>query len=152
MDSRCLAGVGISSSSKWSITSRHSSFTVIQASRRYPFHRLSSATSQHRLQAANNTPSSLIISLEEVSNLISISNPSAETELLEAEAQLKRHEDFITLHENISKLPVKYQEAITLRFFENKQIKEISEILGKREGTVKSLLHRGLENLRKLME
>ena len=49
-------------------------------------------------------------------------------------------------------LSVKYQEVLTLRYFENKQIKEISEILGKREGTVKSLLHRGLEKLRRLME
>ena len=91
-------------------------------------------------------------SLEEVSKLITISNPSAETELLEAEAELKRHEDFLLLHESISRLSVKYQEVITLRFFENKQIKEIGEILGKREGTVKSLLHRSLEKLRKLME
>ncbi|PIW40642.1 MAG: RNA polymerase subunit sigma-70, partial [Chloroflexi bacterium CG15_BIG_FIL_POST_REV_8_21_14_020_46_15] len=34
-----------------------------------------------------------------------------------------------------------YQDVITLRFFENKQIKEIGEILGKWEGTIKSLLH-----------
>ena len=92
------------------------------------------------------------VCLEDVADSISISNPSAETELLEAEAELKRHEEFLALHENISKLSVKYQEVITLRFFENKQLKEIGEILGKREGTVKSLLHRGLEKLRKLME
>ena len=91
-------------------------------------------------------------SLEEVSNSISISDPSAETEFLKAEAELKRHEEFLSLHESISKLSVKYQEVITLRFFENKQVKEIGEILGKRQGTVKSLLHRGLEKLRKLME
>jgi RNA polymerase sigma-70 factor (ECF subfamily) len=48
-------------------------------------------------------------------------------------------------------LPVKYQEVIVLRFFEDKQIKEICQILDKREGTVKSLLHRGLERLRKSM-
>ena len=35
---------------------------------------------------------------------------------------------------------------------EEKQIKDIGVILGKREGTIKSLLHRGLERLRKLME
>ena len=91
-------------------------------------------------------------SLEEVSDSISISNPSTETELVEAEAELKRHEEYLALHENISRLSIKYQEVITLRFFENKQVKEIGEILGKREGTVKSLLHRGLEKLRKLME
>ena len=92
------------------------------------------------------------LSLEEVSDSISISDPSAETELIEAEAALKRHEEFLTLHQSISKLSVKYQEVITLRFFENKKVKEIGEILGKREGTIKSLLHRALEKLRKLME
>lgn len=92
------------------------------------------------------------LSLEEVSNSVGISDPSAEAELLEAEAELKRHEEYLALHENISKLSIKYQEVITLRFFENKQLKEIGEILGKREGTIKSLLHRGLEKLRELME
>ena len=91
-------------------------------------------------------------SLEEVSNSISSSDPSTETELLQAEAELRRHEEFLTLHENISKLQLKYQEVIVLRFFEDKQLKEIGEILGKREGTVKSLLHRGLEKLRKLTD
>jgi len=90
--------------------------------------------------------------LEEISDSISISNVSAETKLIEAEAELKRHEEFLTLHQSISKLSVKYQEVITLRFFEDKQVKQIGEILGKREGTVKSLLHRGLEKLRELME
>ena len=92
------------------------------------------------------------LSLEEVSNSISASDSSAETELIEAEAELKRHEEFLALHDNISRLSIKYQEVITLRFFENKQLKEIGEILGKREGTIKSLLHRGLEKLRELIE
>ena len=77
---------------------------------------------------------------------------SAEEELIEAEVKLKRHEQYIALHDNIHRLDIKYQEVITLRFFENKQINDISEILGKREGTIKSLLHRGLKKLRKLME
>jgi RNA polymerase sigma-70 factor (ECF subfamily) len=68
-----------------------------------------------------------------------------------AEAELIRHEDFLELHASMDLLPVKYQEVIVLRFFEDKQIKEICQILDKREGTVKSLLHRGLERLRKSM-
>ena len=84
------------------------------------------------------------------SNLDSI--PSAEEELLEAEAELKRHEQYIALHDIIHKLDIKYQEVITLRFFENKQIHEISQILGKKEGTIKSLLHRGLKILGTLIE
>jgi RNA polymerase sigma-70 factor (ECF subfamily) len=90
--------------------------------------------------------------LEELSDLPDTSNPSIEAEVLAAKEELKRHEDFLVLHESISRLSTKYQEVITLRYFENKQLKEIGEILGKREGTVKSLLHRGLEKLRKLME
>ena len=92
-----------------------------------------------------------MFSLEEIPDSITPSNPSFD-EVLEAEEELRRHEDFLLLHENISKLPIKYQDVITLRFFENKQIKEIGEILGKREGTIKSLLHRGLKKLKKLME
>jgi RNA polymerase sigma factor (sigma-70 family) len=45
-------------------------------------------------------------------------------------------------------LPAKYQEVIALRFFEDKSTPEIAQILGKREGTVRSLLSRGLTQLR----
>jgi RNA polymerase sigma-70 factor, ECF subfamily len=49
-----------------------------------------------------------------------------------------------------SLLPV-YQKVIALKYFEEMSIKEISEILGKKEGTVKSLLSRGTDQLRKLL-
>ena len=81
---------------------------------------------------------------------ISLHNP--ETEFLKAQEELKRHQDFLKIQEKISQLPIRYQEVITLRFFEKKKIKEISEILGKKEGTIKSLLHRGLEKLKDLIE
>ncbi len=87
------------------------------------------------------------VSLEKIPEPISVSNPSAE--ILEAEQELKKHQDFLMLQKEISKLSVKYQEVIVLRFFEKKKIKEIAEILGKKQGTIKSLLHRGLEKLRK---
>lgn len=80
---------------------------------------------------------------------VSLHNPEAE--VIEAEEKLKTYQDFLTCQSKISQLDIKYQEVITLRFFEGKQIKEISEILGKSEGTIKSLLHRGLEKLRILM-
>lgn len=70
-------------------------------------------------------------------------------EIAEAREKLARHQDFLILQKQITTLPLKYQEALVLRFFEKKKIKEISEILGKRQGTVKSLLHRGLARLRK---
>jgi RNA polymerase sigma factor (sigma-70 family) len=90
--------------------------------------------------------------VEETSDSVSLSDPSPEVEIAQAEEELQEHEEFLTLHEAIAKLPIKYQEVITLRFFEKKRLKEIGEILGKREGTTKSLLHRGLERLRILVE
>ena len=77
-------------------------------------------------------------------------NPHAE--LVEAEDKIKLHKDFLNCRERIGRLDIKYQEVIALRFFEKKQIKEISEILEKAEGTVKSLLSRGLDKLYDLMQ
>ncbi|SRR5258708_6535997 len=74
-----------------------------------------------------------------------------ESEFIEAQEELDRHESFLICRGKISRLDIKYQEVITLRFFEQKRIKEIGEILGKSDGTIKSLLHRGLEKLRELM-
>jgi RNA polymerase sigma-70 factor (ECF subfamily) len=71
-----------------------------------------------------------------------------ESELIEAQEKLQQHRDFLEIRAKIAQLPAKYQEVVALRFFEKKQIKEIAEILGKREGTIKSLLHRAVEKLR----
>jgi RNA polymerase sigma-70 factor (ECF subfamily) len=46
-------------------------------------------------------------------------------------------------------LPIKYQEVISFKYFEGKENKEIAEILLIKEGTLKSLISRGLEKLRK---
>lgn len=89
-------------------------------------------------------------SLEETPEPVSLSDPSVD--FLEAEEELRRQADFLLLHESILELPIRYQEAITLRFFENRQFKEIAQILGIQEGAAKALLYRSLENLRKLME
>ena len=69
-------------------------------------------------------------------------------EFIEAEEELKKHKDFLELQKEISKLPDIYQEVIVLRFFEKKQMKEIAEVLGKKEGTIKSLIYRGLKKLK----
>ena len=45
----------------------------------------------------------------------------------------------------------KYQLPKDKEAKEKKKIKEICEILGKKEGTVKFLLHRGIEKLRSLL-
>jgi len=46
-------------------------------------------------------------------------------------------------------LKLKYQTVLTLRYFEDKSIKEISEILEMSENTVKTHIRRGLMQLRK---
>lgn len=71
-----------------------------------------------------------------------------EAELIAAQETLARHQEFLACRQEISLLPLKYQEVIALRFFAGKSHKEMAEVLGKPEGTVKSLLHRGLEKLR----
>ena len=75
-----------------------------------------------------------------------------ESEIIAAQEELQKHQDFLTCQKKISQLDIKYQEVLTLRFFEQKKIKEISQILNKSEGTIKSLLHRGLKKLQEQMQ
>lgn len=91
------------------------------------------------------------IKLEDVRDADLGLTPAAEEELLAAEEELNRHQQYLALQANIFKLDTKYQEVIALKFFQTKHINEIAEILGKSEGTVKSLLHRGLEKLKGYM-
>jgi RNA polymerase sigma-70 factor (ECF subfamily) len=62
--------------------------------------------------------------------------------------ELLKHGQYQVVVKHLKTLPVKYQEVISLRYFESKSNREISEILDKKEGTVKSLISRGLEILR----
>lgn len=72
-------------------------------------------------------------------------------EKLAAEQKLQEHRDFLHIQAVLKLLPVKYQEVIALRYFEQKSIKEICEILNKKEGTVKSLISRGIDKIRNLL-
>jgi RNA polymerase sigma-70 factor (ECF subfamily) len=74
-----------------------------------------------------------------------------DAEKLATERQLQAYEDFLMIRSNILKLPIKYQDVLVLRFFERKCVKDIADILSKREGTVKSLLSRGIVRLKKLL-
>lgn len=71
-----------------------------------------------------------------------------QTEKQLIEDEMKLNEDFARVQRSLKKLMVKYQEVLSLRFFEKKSLKEISEILDKKEGTIKSLLSRGLDKLK----
>jgi RNA polymerase sigma-70 factor (ECF subfamily) len=84
--------------------------------------------------------------------LLADSIQADEGEFIVAEAEMEKYEEFLEVHAFIARLPVQYQEIITLRFFEDKKFKEIAVILGKQEGTVKAMLYRALEKLRKMMQ
>ena len=67
------------------------------------------------------------------------------------EKEMQGFNDFNLIRTNLLKLDIKYQEVIALRYFEQKSNTEISAILDKNEGTIKSLLSRGLEKLRNML-
>lgn len=71
-----------------------------------------------------------------------------EDELIAAEEKLLRYGTFLEVKKEIDKLDHKYQEVLHMRFFENLKIREIGDALGKSQGTIKSLVSRGLAKLR----
>jgi len=72
---------------------------------------------------------------------------SLEDDRNELEEELRKHEQFLEVLRQLKTLPLKYQEVIALRYFEGKENREIAEILNMKEGTLKSLLSRGVKKL-----
>ncbi|MFZ4461316.1 MAG: RNA polymerase sigma factor [Patescibacteria group bacterium] len=91
------------------------------------------------------------ISLEEYheTNQEIPSDTDIESEFRQLENELELHENFRKAQQILSELPIKYQEVLSLRFLEDMSIRQVAEILNKPEGTIKSLISRGLEMLRK---
>lgn len=75
---------------------------------------------------------------------------NAQTELIAAQEIVQKHSEFLEIKKLLTKIPVKYQEVIALRYFDQMKIAEIAEILQKKEGTVRALLSRGLSKLERL--
>jgi RNA polymerase sigma-70 factor (ECF subfamily) len=107
------------------------------------------ATNEVRMyfrRTKNNT-----ISLEELyerDGFEPMSDQDVHQELVDGQDRQARQVTFAKAHQLLIKLPMKYQEVIVLRFVEKKKISEIAIIMGKKEGTVKSLLSRALARLR----
>jgi RNA polymerase sigma-70 factor (ECF subfamily) len=81
-----------------------------------------------------------------------VADPSSlAAERAAAERELERHAQYREAVRAMTALPIAYQEALSLRYFEQKSVAEIAQILGRREGTVKSLLSRGMARLRILL-
>lgn len=56
------------------------------------------------------------------------------------------------LSDALAALPERQRTVLVLRYYQDLTEAEIAEVLGCRPGTVKSLAHRGLESLRKVIE
>ena len=56
------------------------------------------------------------------------------------------------LFDALSKLPYRNRAALVLRYYEGLSHAEIAEVLSCREGTVASLVHRGIAQLRRVIE
>lgn len=74
---------------------------------------------------------------------------TADAALLEDEDSAIRNGKYKRACQLLSNLKLKYQSVLTLRYFEDKPIKEIAEILELSENTVKTQIRRGLIELRK---
>lgn len=57
-------------------------------------------------------------------------------------------ENYDELRDAVMKLPVKYRDAVVLRFYEDLPDEQIGAALGVKRATVRSLVHRGVEQLR----
>jgi RNA polymerase sigma-70 factor (ECF subfamily) len=75
-----------------------------------------------------------------------------EQEYIAAEELLSKNKQFKNMQKLLLTLPLIYQEVITLRFFEEKSLAEISVITGKNLNTIKSLILRGKQKLRSQMQ
>jgi RNA polymerase sigma-70 factor, ECF subfamily len=79
-------------------------------------------------------------------------NSTFEDDRERLEEEMKKYSDFEIISMLLTLLSTEYQSVISLRYFEKKSIKEICEIMGKKEGTVKSLLSRGIGKLKILYD
>lgn len=64
---------------------------------------------------------------------------------------VSKKEESIKIKEAIEKLPNRQKEAILLKYYNDLKIKEISNITGDNENTIKSRLFNGVKNLKKLL-
>ena len=74
------------------------------------------------------------------------------SQAIAAEEVEEKMRQFARLHDAIGHLPERYQTVLALRYFESMSYDEVADVLGKRIGTVKSLIHRGLERLKRQFE
>ncbi len=65
--------------------------------------------------------------------------------------QISTNDEKLDLLQAIEQLEEKYKTVILLRYYRDLQIKEIADLLGCPEGTVKTNVHRGIQQLKKYL-
>jgi RNA polymerase sigma-70 factor, ECF subfamily len=66
--------------------------------------------------------------------------------------EMDRADLYLVLLEMLKQLPVKYQEAVTLRYFGGLRVQEVADSLGITESAASKRILRGLDELKKLAE
>jgi RNA polymerase sigma-70 factor, ECF subfamily len=79
-------------------------------------------------------------------------DPEHPSEGLSAAAVAAAQDDYRLLHRALLALDEKYRTVIVLHYLEGRSLADIGEITGRREGTIKSQLHRGLSQLKQALE
>lgn len=79
-------------------------------------------------------------------------NRVRQTDELNEELAAERREDLSFVWEAVRQLPERYREAVHLFYYEGYSTKQIAQILQKKEATVRSDLHRGREQLRRILK
>jgi len=100
-----------------------------------------------RSEARKRKTSLVRINLQELDCNYFISTAIENEESIQEKMQIYAH-----LHEHLLLLPEHYRSVLALRFFEDLPYDAIAEVLGKRIGTVKSLIHRAVKRLKVFLE
>ena len=79
-------------------------------------------------------------------------NRLRKTDELDENLIAEQREDLSFVWEAVRSLPRKYREVIHFFYYEEYSTAEISRLLGRKESTVRSDLHRGREKLRKILK
>lgn len=106
------------------------------------------AGNEIRMHYRRHKPLVSLDELAEESGFELVADADLQAELEDAQAAIDRAREYLRAQTAVSRLPIKYQEVLALRFGENKKLGEIATILQKKEGTVKSLLSRALSRLK----
>lgn len=79
-------------------------------------------------------------------------NRVRQTDELNEELAAEGREDLSFVWEAVRQLPERYREAVHLFYYEGYSTKQIAQILQKKEATVRSDLHRGRGQLRRILK